>query len=93
MTGCQQNMQPPVDLSERVEWAERRMEAAIDTLGRSPHDPALALAVVARKRELDQLRGVRAREEQVAVEHMRARLASDARAETVRREREKRRMR
>lgn len=41
----------PVQQAERIAWALTRVLEAIDRMAKAPHEPALVLAVVARRRE------------------------------------------
>lgn len=49
----------PVTLAERILWARHRLDEAIDRMGTDWQDRALAIAVVARHRELRAMEDLR----------------------------------
>ena len=50
------SQQPPITKAERVEWARAALESACAQLAAHPEDPAYRFAVIARWRELEELR-------------------------------------
>ena len=50
------SQQPPITKAERIEWARAALETACARLAAHPEDAAYRFAVIARWRELEELR-------------------------------------